>query len=593
MREPFSSKPAEGGVLYKVKIGADPERFLDWDKPLSEQPKSLRDALPSLIEKYGGDLRKLVGANGELRETISGESIYQALSKAIAGNEDFARNPPTAAEVLGQAGIPGIKYLDAGSRDVGAGTRNYVVFDDSLVQITHVNGQPILDVAHDLGVIGLLKLPLTEGKPAEAAARVTGDGGVGGAGKPPAGGGGPGAAPGSPEPTGNPWRDRFEHFVGKLETPDDVKRLIREAADEKGEFPVARQGDISLAHVEAIAEAAGVEPGEIDARGLGRQLKNDAEVRTSMQLMLQVTENVKEAARNVRADGSPESLIKLQEAIMRRDLAVEQVVGLRAEWGRTGNVFQEFLRDVKDQEGLSNFLKDKGRTPKDLRDIADAVDALDRSQTARVLNDMRTPTAWDKFMWYWVNALISGPVTHAKYVIANAAFAGYESAVVTPVAGVVGAVRRSLLGGNEGVFVGEAAARVWGLVAGTPDAIVAAAKAARTGLQTPLPGELAQNILPKQNKGLPYQQKPIEGPIGTFIGIPSRGAAGIHSFFNFLGYRASMEAQAYRAVAKEGLSPTDQAFWERRQSAVDAPTKEMMDNGIEEGYRLTYISELS
>jgi hypothetical protein len=37
---------------------------------------------------------------------------------------------------------------------------------------------------------------------------------------------------------------------------------------------------------------------------------------------------------------------------------------------------------------------------------------------------MRTPTFWDKFIFYWVNALISGPVTHAKYIGANAAFGG-------------------------------------------------------------------------------------------------------------------------------------------------------------------------
>jgi hypothetical protein len=38
-----------------------------------------------------------------------------------------------------------------------------------------------------------------------------------------------------------------------------------------------------------------------------------------MRLMLQVTDDVKNAAREVKADGSPESLIKLQESIMRRD----------------------------------------------------------------------------------------------------------------------------------------------------------------------------------------------------------------------------------------------------------------------------------
>jgi hypothetical protein len=34
----------------------------------------------------------------------------------------------SAAQALREAGIPGIKYFDAGSRDATKGTRNFVVF---------------------------------------------------------------------------------------------------------------------------------------------------------------------------------------------------------------------------------------------------------------------------------------------------------------------------------------------------------------------------------------------------------------------------------------------------------------------------------
>ena len=47
---------------------------------------------------------------------------------------DEARNRIKAA------GIPGIKYLDAGSRGAGDGTRNYVVFDDRLISIVRKYG---------------------------------------------------------------------------------------------------------------------------------------------------------------------------------------------------------------------------------------------------------------------------------------------------------------------------------------------------------------------------------------------------------------------------------------------------------------------
>ena len=48
-----------------------------------------------------------------------------------------------AADVLRQAGIPGIRYLDGGSRTAGQGSSNYVVFpgNESLLTILERNGQ--------------------------------------------------------------------------------------------------------------------------------------------------------------------------------------------------------------------------------------------------------------------------------------------------------------------------------------------------------------------------------------------------------------------------------------------------------------------
>jgi hypothetical protein len=55
---------------------------------------------------------------------------------------DLAKNQEFAAKALRDAGIPGIRYLDAGSRGAG-GTSNYVVFDDALIDILTRNGVPV------------------------------------------------------------------------------------------------------------------------------------------------------------------------------------------------------------------------------------------------------------------------------------------------------------------------------------------------------------------------------------------------------------------------------------------------------------------
>jgi hypothetical protein len=45
-----------------------------------------------------------------------------------------------ASEALKSQGVPGIRYLDQGSRGAGQGTSNYAVFDDSLIQILRKYG---------------------------------------------------------------------------------------------------------------------------------------------------------------------------------------------------------------------------------------------------------------------------------------------------------------------------------------------------------------------------------------------------------------------------------------------------------------------
>jgi hypothetical protein len=107
---------AASGKMYEVNINADPEQFLDWDKPLSEQSPQAQAAL-----------KQSMGANwDQFKSAKAGDAVRQGF---IAPGED------TTAATLNQAGIPGIKYLDQGSRAAGDGSRNYVIFNDKLIDI--------------------------------------------------------------------------------------------------------------------------------------------------------------------------------------------------------------------------------------------------------------------------------------------------------------------------------------------------------------------------------------------------------------------------------------------------------------------------
>ena len=85
------------------------DRMLDWDASIKSQPENIRNALQPLLEKHGiartADIGTLISAMGR--------DMPQSM----------------VSEKLRELGIPGIKYLDAGSRGQGGtGTRNFVVF---------------------------------------------------------------------------------------------------------------------------------------------------------------------------------------------------------------------------------------------------------------------------------------------------------------------------------------------------------------------------------------------------------------------------------------------------------------------------------
>jgi hypothetical protein len=57
------------------------------------------------------------------------------------------------ASVLREAGVPGISYLDQGSRGAGTGTRNHAVFDPKTIEILRKYG--LLPPVAALGAAGM------------------------------------------------------------------------------------------------------------------------------------------------------------------------------------------------------------------------------------------------------------------------------------------------------------------------------------------------------------------------------------------------------------------------------------------------------
>lgn len=135
------------GSLYKVDLPDEAiAKMLDWDKPLSQQSAEVREILKNtsvsndistkkriadyakargmsieqaneFLLSHPETLKRMRAVDGDFR----GDQLYRAISKVKSGNLG-------GSNYLGAIGIPGIRYLDGGSRAAGEGTRNFVVF---------------------------------------------------------------------------------------------------------------------------------------------------------------------------------------------------------------------------------------------------------------------------------------------------------------------------------------------------------------------------------------------------------------------------------------------------------------------------------
>lgn len=189
--------------LYNVDLKVSPDDLLDWDAPLSEQSESVQQAVEK-IRKQGGvageSFDMLISDYGSV-DNISGKNLVEMLGG----------NRPEGAAAMREAGIPGIRYYDGGSRmsaggvvgetiqdadgwrsrvhvknrggSIGGaptdgatismpfpteaeatawaekkaaeGTRNFVIFDDSLVDIKTRNGEALTPVQRQEAVTSM------------------------------------------------------------------------------------------------------------------------------------------------------------------------------------------------------------------------------------------------------------------------------------------------------------------------------------------------------------------------------------------------------------------------------------------------------
>lgn len=129
------------GTLYKLDIpDADAAKLLDYDAPISAQPKVVQDAITKL------------GFMPDTPDKLAGGDVWFRMRQQLGEQE--------AADAMREAGVPGLRYKDAGSRGKGDsdGTRNFVVWDQDVLDRTKVlqRNDETFEATPGVPVMGLL-----------------------------------------------------------------------------------------------------------------------------------------------------------------------------------------------------------------------------------------------------------------------------------------------------------------------------------------------------------------------------------------------------------------------------------------------------
>ena len=162
-----------GPTTYEVAIKARPEQFLDWDKPLSQQSAYVQDVLndPRRLSLkpsgplgtsgwygYVDDKGRLIGRAQTGDVPASPFNPSERGSSLYTGGGTW--QPEEATQRLVDAGIPGIRYLDAGSRPSSQlipGVKYMEGFAPTELTYNYVVGNDnLIDILAKYGIVGTL-----------------------------------------------------------------------------------------------------------------------------------------------------------------------------------------------------------------------------------------------------------------------------------------------------------------------------------------------------------------------------------------------------------------------------------------------------
>lgn len=280
----------------------------------------------------------------------------------------------------------------------------------------------------------------------------------------------------------------------------DLVAAIKQGSEEATDMALyAKQGKISNQDIIEIAESAGLNTTKINVNKLARLTVDDgiplaARVWGLNNYLKQNAAKIRKLVSSENPD--QEEVLAFIEAVSLHRKVSEVLLGIRGEWGRTGQILRKMLEEASTDGGLSDVMHSNiGATYSQVvQTMKLANGAVTNTKQVSQMVHALSERSWGQFLLQvLINGYISGPITHAVYSLGNKLTILNETMVRAPAYAAVGGIKKTLLGSTaERVTFGEVYDGMYGLVYGSRDALRALKAATKMGYQQ---GLLADDLV--------------------------------------------------------------------------------------------------
>ena len=383
---------------------------------------------------------------------------------------------------------------------------------------------------------------------------------------------------------------------------------------QKGEIDRIKRGKLENEEVEKLADLVGLAPENLKKRILARNkgeaitVKGFGMTETMLAARTLLTTEIKklDELAELAAGGGDQALVSFRQQFELVGQLQAQIKGSQTEIARALQQFRIPVRneqanrlrnqDVRlliDEMGGKDGIQKMANRYLDLEDNVNAKAHLTRN------NKGLGGKIMDAFYEFWINALLSSPVTHMKNVT-GAFLTTFAHVPETFAAAGVGAFRRNLMGREGGVEFGEANAALFGSVMAFTEAWNIARLAYKTGEKPILGSKIEMTSGQRHQRAFSaeaFNQTGVMGNavngLGKFMtlgGVPTSMLEFEDTYFKVIAQRMSLYQQAFRMAKQKNLGVED--FSEFVANFVHNPPDDAVRIGDAHAQYVTLQSEV-